>query len=80
MVIKKSKKITIDGLARIIKKGFDGQMDYMKEGFGRIDKRFSQIEQKMATKDQVQNLETKVDKIDERLKNVEKVLNDAHVL
>lgn len=73
-------KITMDRLARIINKGFDGQMEYMKKEFGAIDKRFGQIEQKMATKEQVQKLEVKIDKVDERLKKVETVLTDAHVL
>ncbi|OGZ79168.1 MAG: hypothetical protein A2528_02505 [Candidatus Staskawiczbacteria bacterium RIFOXYD2_FULL_37_9] len=66
-------KITIDQLAIIINNGFNGQMAYM-------EKKFEQIEQKMATKEQVQKLEVKVDKIDERLKHVETVLTDAHVL
>ena len=80
MANKNGEKITMDGLARIINKGFNGQMVYM-------EKRFGQIEQKMATKDQVQKLETriisvktKLDTVDERFKKVETVLSDAHVL
>lgn len=76
MANKNGKSVTMDGLARIINKGFDGQMEYMKKEFDRIDKRFEQV----ATKAQVQKLETKVDKIDERLKKVETVLTGAHVL
>lgn len=53
MATKKDKEMTIDELAVIINKGFDGQMDYMKKEFDKLatkdqfnslDKRFSVVE------------------------------------
>ena len=44
------KNITIDELAVIINKGFNGQMDYLKENFERIDERFETINEKFEKK------------------------------
>lgn len=40
------KKITIEKLAVIINKGFQGQMDYMEKKFEAIDKNFAQVASK----------------------------------
>lgn len=37
------KKITIEKLAVIINKGFQGQMDYMEKKFEEINKNFTQV-------------------------------------
>jgi uncharacterized coiled-coil DUF342 family protein len=69
MVRKNGEKITIDDLAIIINKGFDGQMDYMKEEFGKIDGRFAKIEQEMATKTELGEVKKDVKYIKENLKD-----------
>jgi len=68
MVEKNNKNITIDELAVIINKGFNGQMEYMKKEFDRIDGRFGQIEQKMATKTELDEVKKDVKYIKENLK------------
>ena len=70
------KNVTVDELAMIINKGFDGQMGYLKKNFETINEKFEQV----ASKTQVQKLDKKVDAIDERLKRVETTLTEAHVL
>jgi len=63
MVTKKDKKTTIDELAIIINEGFDGQMDYMKKEFNRINGRFEQVDGRFSA------LEKDVKYIKENLKS-----------
>lgn len=71
---KNGKKITTDHLARIINKGFDGQMDYLKEQFGHINKRFDQVDK------QFERVDKRLEKVEENVGEVKKVLTDARVL
>ena len=52
------KNVTIDELAVIINKGFDGQMDYLKGQFGQVNERFNQVDKKF-------------ERVDKRLEKVE---------
>jgi len=76
MLKKNGEKITIDQLAIIINKGFDGQMEYMKKEFEVINKRFDQV----ATKDQFKSLDTRLNVVEKDVKEIKTVLTDAHVL
>jgi len=73
MVNKNGKKITIDGLAMIINKGFDGQMAYM-------EKRFGQIEEKMATKDQFNGLDKRLSVVEKDVKYIKENLTGVEEL
>lgn len=66
------KNVTIDELAVIINKGFDGQMDYLKKNFENINEKF-------ATKDDLKNLVTKQDlnEIKKDVKYIKDNLDDA---
>jgi hypothetical protein len=70
MAKKNGKKITIDGLAIIINKGFDGQMAYM-------EKRFDQFDQKMASKEDVKSLDTRLNTIEKDVKYIKENLTSA---
>jgi len=70
------KNITIDELAVIINKGFNGQMDYLKENFETINEKFSQV----ATKTQVQGLEKRLGKVEEDVKYIKENLDEASKL
>lgn len=64
---KKKKKITIDDLAAIIKKGFDETEDLavmIKEGFDGVDKRFDGVDKRL------DKLERGHEEIERRLTNV----------
>jgi hypothetical protein len=65
MANKNGKKITIDGLAMIINKGFDGQMEYMREEFGKINRRFEGV----ALKKDLDEIKKDVKYIKENLKS-----------
>jgi len=71
MAKKNGKKITIDGLAIIINKGFDGQMEYMKKEFGRINGRFEEVDGRFDT------IEKDVKYIKENLKNAAELEKDV---
>jgi len=66
-------KITIEKLAVIINKGFQGQMDYM-------EKKFSQVASKEDLKEVKKDLGKRLERVEESLGEVKTVLTDAHVL
>lgn len=80
MANKNGKKITIDGLAIIINKGFNGQMAYMEKKFDAIDKRFGQIEQKMVTKTEFDEVKKDVKYIKENLKSASELEKDVEYI
>lgn len=45
--MEEEKDITINELAVIINKGFQGQMDYMEKKFDTIDKRFEAVDKRL---------------------------------
>jgi hypothetical protein len=45
--MEEEKDITINELAVIINKGFQGQMDYMEKKFNEIDKRFEAVDKRL---------------------------------
>ncbi len=45
--IKKTKGVTIDALAGMVKKGFDSIDETVKKGFSSVDVRFNRVEKKM---------------------------------
>lgn len=57
------KNITIDELAMIINKGFDGQMDYLKKSFETVNENFAQV----ATKEELDKVKKNVKYIKENL-------------
>lgn len=63
MADKSDKKITMDGLARIINKGFNGQMEYMKKEFD-----------KLATKDQFNGLDKRLSVVEKDVKYIKENL------
>ena len=73
MTIKKDKEMTIDELAVIINSGFNGQMDYM-------EKRFGQIENKMATKAELDEVKKDVKYIKENLKSATELEKDVEYI
>jgi len=66
------KNITIDDLAVIINKGFDGQMEYMEKKFGEVAGEISTI--KKDVKD-IKNEIVVVDALGKRVDYIEGVLN-----
>ena len=68
MANKNGKKITIDELAVIINKGFDGQMEYMGKEFGEIKKDIKEI------KTDLKETIKRTDKLEMRTDYVENVL------
>lgn len=83
MAKQNGKKITMDGLARIINDGFNGQVEYMKKEFLQLASKEELKEVRKDVKEikiRLTSVETKLDKVDDRLKHVETVLTDAHVL
>ena len=63
------KKITIDKLAEIINKGFDGQMEYMEKRFNKIDGEIKEI------KTDLKETIKRTDKLEMRVDYVENVLD-----
>lgn len=61
--MKKNKKVTLEDLAGMVANGFES-----------VDKRFDEIEIKIATKEELSKLEQKVSKIDFRLDEVYDIL------
>ena len=75
------KKMTIDKLAVLMKAGFgdvnkkvDNAIDLIDKlaastlkGFAGVDKRFESIEARMATKDDVEEVKDKIDKVNKRM-------------
>lgn len=61
--MKKNKKVTLEDLAGMVASGFES-----------VDKRFDEIEIKIATKEELSKLEQKVSKIDFRLDEVYDIL------
>ena len=67
-----NKKITINDLANMVKKGFDG----VDEKFEKIDEKFEKIDEKfeqVATKDQIKKLEKRLDIMDEKFGGINKL-------
>lgn len=64
-----NKKITIDHLAVIINKGFQGQMDYMEKKFEAIDKNFTQV----AAKKELDEIRKDVKYIKENVEDARKL-------
>lgn len=65
-------KITIEKLALMIQKGFNG-----------VDKKFEQVDKKLehvATKDQVHNLETRLGVVEKDVEYIKENLDDAATL
>lgn len=63
------KNITIDELAMIINKGFDGQMDYLKKNFETVNENFAQV----ATKEELDKVKKDVKYIKENLDDTGKL-------
>ncbi len=73
MAKKNSKEITINELAIIINKGFDGQMDYM-------EKRFNKIESEMATKKELNEVKKDVKYIKENISDAAKLEKEVEYI
>lgn len=75
------KNVTIDELAVIINKGFQGQMDYMDKKFEAIDKNFTQVASKKEldeVKKDVKYIKENLDdasKLGQRVDYIEGILN-----
>ena len=80
------KNITIDKLAEIINKGFDGQMDYLKKNFETTDENFKKVDENFKKVDEnfkkvFNQLKTMDDKLDDvssvkhRVDYIENTLN-----
>jgi len=63
------KNITIDELAMIINKGFDGQMDYLKKSFETVNENFAQV----ATKEELDKVKKDVKYIKENVEDARKL-------
>lgn len=66
-MVRKSKKssTTLDGLARMVQRGFEQTAGDMKRGFDSIDKRFKQVDGRL-------------DRIEMRLERIEKIILENH--
>jgi len=65
----KRKNITINDLARMVKKGFDDVTKEMRSGFKGVDKRFDKIEGLILVehRTRIERLEQKVEKLEQLL-------------
>ena len=63
------KNVTIDDLARMVNKGFDGVTKEMRSGFQRVDGRFDKIESLILVeyRTRIEKLEKKVERLEELL-------------
>lgn len=64
--IKKNKQTTIDDLALMVKKGFDGVNGEANKRFNQVDERFEKIDRKL------NKIDERFDGMDERLVSLEK--------
>ena len=76
MANKNGKKITIDELAVIINKGFDGQMKYMEKEFELIGKKFVQV----AAKKDLDDVKKDVKYIKDNLKSATELEGDIEYI
>ncbi|MBU2578994.1 hypothetical protein KKA09_02660 [Patescibacteria group bacterium] len=73
------KQITIDDLAIMVKKGFDGTDKKMDSGFKQVDKRFEQIDKRFKQVDKrFEQVDKQLKEINVRLDRIENVILKQH--
>lgn len=71
--ILKTKNVTIDDLAVMVAKGFDGMRDEMNGRFDKVEERLGNVEERLG------NVEEKLGKVEEKLGKVEDNLNTTRM-
>ncbi|MEK7562383.1 MAG: hypothetical protein AAB509_01745 [Patescibacteria group bacterium] len=72
------KNITIDKLAEIINKGFDGQMDYLKKNFETTDENFKKVDENFKKVDEnFKKVDENFKKVFNQLKTMDDKLDDV---
>ena len=84
MVKDKTSKITIDGLADMVAKGFDSmgqkfdsidqKMDSMDQRMDSMDQRIGHIEQTIATKSDIKEVNDRISRLDFRVEEIHDIL------
>ncbi len=76
------KNITIENLAHMVKKGFDGvdvRFDRVDQRFERVDQRFDKVDQRFDdVKSRFEGVNRRFDAVDDRLDRIERLILADH--